>query len=136
MFKNIVRYYIIFCICQLMVILLDQKLIINQFVVAGVVFVFLFIAPMHTLFILVMHYLKMNRKIFGNLTLEIITSILPLIIIYIYSFIISNLTKNAFILSEDGKWLHKKWYLDDMNIGITSYVVFFFILLIHGRRKN
>lgn len=134
--KSIVRYYIVFCICQLLVILCDQKFVINQFSILGIVFVPFIIGPLHTIIIAGVHYFKINRKILGNIILEIISSFLPSIIIGAYSFVVSHLTENRFVLSENGNCLYRKWYLDDTNIGIIAYIVFLFILFFHGRGKK
>lgn len=131
MFKSIVRYYIVFCICQFLVILLDQKFVINQFFIYGIVFVPIFIAPLHTVFMTVVHCLHINRKIFGNIVLESITSFLPSIIIGAYSFVAYHFTEDRFVLSEDGNSLYRKWYLDDTNICIMAYIVFCIMLFIH-----
>ena len=136
MLKSILRYYTIFCICQFLVILWDQKMEINQFSILGIVFVPVFIAPLHTLFVAGIHYLNINQKIFGNLVCEIFTSFFPSLIIGIYSYVALLYTENHYILSEDGKCLYRKWYLDDMNIVIMSYVALFFILFIHGKKKQ
>ena len=134
-FKSIIRYYTVYCICQFLIIVWDQKFAINQFSTFGIVFLALFIAPLHTIFMTAVHYFKINRKVFGNIVLEIITSILPSFIIGTYSLVVFHFTDNWFDLNDDDNSLYRKWYLDDTNIAVMAYIVFFIMLFIHGRIK-
>ena len=118
LFRKFLRYYIIYSICELLIILMDQSFIFNQYFLLGVVYVFLFLSPLNSLFILLIHCVKLNNRILGNLFNEVIASLLPSLIIWIFSSVLS---------------MYKKYNIDDVYIWIISYCFFLVILVVHGR---
>lgn len=131
-----IRYYLIACFADFLIIWVGQKFVFDKIVVLGIVFVLLFYAPLKTLFIVLLHILKINKKILGNIYYVIMTSLFPTLLIGLYSFVANQLTDNHFILSQDGKILSRKFYLDDSNIYIIVYCIFFIILFLHGKTND
>jgi hypothetical protein len=102
----------------------------------GILVNLVFWAPCYTIFIALIHYLRINNKILGNVFYEIVIIVGPHILSAFYFYIAYKLVDNYFVMSSDGRIMHRKWFLDFGNVYIIVYSLLFILLVIHGRMKN
>ena len=131
---KILRFYIICCVCMLILVWVDNNLIFNSSGMGyGILITFFLGAPIFTIFITLIHLLRINSKILGNVLYEIIVALLPHILNTCYFNIAYRLADNYFVMSPDEKVMSRKWFLDFGNVDIMIYSLIFILLVIHGR---
>lgn len=131
---KILRFYIICCVCMLILVWVDNNLIFNSSGMGyGILITFFLGAPIFTIFITLIHLLRINSKILGNVLYEIIVVLIPYLLNACYFYIAYRLADNYFVMSPDGKEMSRKWFLDFGNVDIIIFSLLFILLAIHGK---
>ncbi len=134
---KLLRFYTICCMSNLFFIWIDTKFTFDSPGMGYGILITIFLwAPINTIFIALIHILRINTKILGNIFYEIIVVIFPLILNAIYFYIAYRLVDNYFVMSPDGKVLSRKWFLDFGNVDIMIYALLLILLTIHGQMKS
>ena len=134
---KLLRFYTICCMINLFFIWIDTKFTFDSPVMGYGILITIFLwAPINTIFIVLIHILRINTKILGNIFYEIIVVIFPLILNAIYFYIAYRLVDNYFVMSPDGKVLSRKWFLDFGNVDIMIYALLLILLTIHGQMRS
>ncbi len=134
MIGKLLRFYIVCCVCMLILLWIDNGLKFNSLGMGyGILISLFFWAPIYTIFIALIHSLRINTKILGNILYEIIVALLPHILNTCYFNIAYRLADNYFVMSPNEKVMSRKWFLDFGNVDIMIYSLIFILLAIHGR---
>lgn len=95
-------------------------------------------SPLYTIYITLIHILRINTKIKGNLVHEIVVSLVPIWLLELYDIITYRMMDENFIMLHNNKVFSQKWFMD----ATTSYIIIFLILTIllyfhgHGQLKD
>ena len=134
MISSIFRFYIECCISTLIIAWVSTKFTLDSFVMGASTLYIIFIwAPIYTLLIGLVNFLKINTKILGNIYNEITVIFLPYLLNICYFYVAYNLTDNSFETSSNGEVISRKWFLDYGNVDIIIYSIVFILICIHGR---
>jgi len=131
---KILHFYVVCSTCCLILTWISAYFVFDSYVMGvGIIITFFIWSPIYTLVLTLVHILKINTKILGNIYYEIIVSLLPSLLNYIYFTIAYKLTNNYFVMSTDGRVMSRKWFLNFSNVEIMIYIFVFILLVIHGR---
>ena len=137
MIGKLLRFYTICCVSNLFFIWIDTNFTFDSLEMGyGIPIIIFLWAPINTIFIALIHILRINTKILGNILHEIIVVIFPLILNAFYFYIAYRLVDNYFVMSPDGKVLSRKWFLDFVNVDIMIYALLLILLTIHGQMRS
>ena len=122
---------------MLILVWVDNNLIFNSSGMGYGILITIFLgAPIFTIFITLIHLLRINSKILGNVLYEIIVVLIPYLLNACYFYIAYRLADNYFLMSPDGKEMSRKWFLDFGNVDIMIYALLLILLTIHGQMKS
>ena len=129
MIGKLLHFYIVCCVCSILYAWIGNEFTFDSAAMGiGIVLLVVFWAPVNTVYVAIIHFLKINTKILGNVYFEIVVSLLPLLLNTCYFYIAYQLTDDYFVMSDDGK--------DMSHIDIIIYLLLLIILAIHGRMKK
>ena len=133
-FGMIFRFYAVCSICCLVLAWISANFVFDSNIMGISIFVTFFIwSPLYTFVLVLIHFFRINTKILGNIYYEILVSLLPSLLNYIYFTIAYRLTNNYFVMSTDGRVMSRKWFLNFSNVENMIYIFVFILLVIHGR---
>lgn len=134
MIVRMLRFYMVCCLCMLVLVWIDCKYTFNSLEMGYGILIAIFLwAPIYTIFIGIIHFLRINTKILGNVFYEFIVALFPHILNACYFYIAYRLVDNYFVMSPDGNVVSRKWFLDFGNVDIMIYSLLFVLLVIHGQ---
>ncbi len=137
MIGKLLHFYIVCCVCSILYAWIGNEFTFDSAAMGiGIVLLVVFWAPVNTVYVAIIHFLKINTKILGNVYFEIVVSLLPLLLNTCYFYIAYQLTDDYFVMSDDGKDMSRKWLFNSTYIDIIIYLLLLIILAIHGRMKK
>ncbi len=137
MIGKLLRFYTICCVSNLFFIWIDTNFKFDSPGMGYGILITIFLwVPINTIFIALIHILRINTRILGNVFYEVIVVFFPLILNILYFYIAYRLVDNYYVLSSDGKVLSRKWFLDFGNVDILIYTLLLILLTIHGQMKS
>lgn len=90
---KILHFYVVCSTCCLILTWISANFVFDSYVMGvGIIITFFIWSPIYTLVLTLVHILKINTKILGNIYYEIIVSLLPSLLNYIYFTIAYRLT--------------------------------------------
>lgn len=132
--KKALRFYLFFSFTLFLVrfIYLPIKIDIVMFsVFASIYYPFIYV-----LLIIVVHVLKIDDKIFGNIKIEFPIILFILFFDFCFMFIANRIVDNPYVMAPNGQVLYEKWFVDEDVVSDIKNVALILFFLIHGRMNH